>query len=214
MCAIVGSFDPQKILELIDHNSYRGNFSWSFTGIDSNQLVQVSKKGFGEFNTELFLQLSEGKDLYWVCHVQAPTGGLVNETDRIHPVTLGYQRLWHNGVIKMKWIEQAALKSGNVDLFDTLQMAYQIKREPLEKALEDIDGSFACVLHTFGESLKIFKNTASPLFCYGTDISSVKVGNMEKIESGVIYNIDIENREVVVDSEFTNVNKPFFFGKK
>jgi len=220
MCAIIGSFDPKTILKLVDANSYRGNFSWSITGIDKNNYIDVTNKGFGEFPKDLFLELSNeyaDYDLYWLCHVQSPTGGQVNDVDRIHPAKNEDFYLWHNGVIKTKWMEKQPNNNG----FDTKLMVDKIKHNEtsnsnsdldLSESLKDIDGSFACALLYEGVFLKIFRNSASPLFVNGTDISSAKMPDMEKIESGVLYLLDIDYKEITPCGEFENINKPFYFG--
>ena len=224
MCAIVGSFDPQTIIELVRVNSYRGNFSWSITGINESHFIIDKQKGFGEFPEDLFLELTEkhkSKDLYWLCHVQAPTGGMVEDVSRIHPARRcdrnSYAEnevyLWHNGVIKTKWMDTQP----GASKFDTQLMVDKIVKndqqgKDLSKALYDIDGSFACALLWESCFIRIFRNTASPMFVNGTDISSVKYKEMEKIESGVIYDLNVDCREITVVEEFDNVNKPFFFG--
>ena len=83
---------------------------------------------------------------------------------------------------------------------------------PLEKSLENVDGSFACVYLKEGKELKVFRNTASPLFREGTTFSSVKYGDMEAIDAETIYSIDLYDNEVILGTKFKNINKPFYFG--
>ena len=215
MCAIIASKDPEKVLELIEVNSYRGSFSWSITGIDENYMVAVQEKGFGEFPEEEFRFLASKCDegLYWVCHVQAPTNGLIEEYDRIHPVEISHEMLWHNGIIKDKWVKEAMEDYDLDDNFDTRALLTHISASNrLDEALVDVDGSFACVYLKEGEYLKVFRNSASPLHCFGTDFSSVKFGDMESINSNVIYDIDLDVMETQPEGTFDNINEPFYFG--
>ena len=215
MCAIIASKDPKTILKLVEANSYRGSFSWSISGITKDYQVAVQEKGFGEFPVEDFWYLTDSvvEELYWICHVQAPTNGLKEIHERIHPVEHSHELLWHNGIMKAKWVKEAMELFDADDEFDTSLLLDQITSENnLEDALEFVDGSFACIYLKEGEYLKVFRNTASPLFCFGTDFSSAMYGDMEPINSNVIYDIDLDVQETQPEQTFKNINEPFFFG--
>lgn len=223
MCAIIASFDPEEVKALVAKNSYRGNFSWSITGLTKSLHIQIQEKGFGEFPIDTFDTLSNAsiEDLYWVCHVQAPTGGMIPDKDRIHPVMDDPHQikrlLWHNGVIKRDWIRASAERMCEETEFDTALILYElvtkdIENKPMELALEDIDGSFACVYLKEGHFLKVFRNTASPMFVNGTSMSSAMVNGMEKLDSEVIFDINLKVPEIQPEFEFNNINKPFYFG--
>lgn len=230
MCAIISSFDPKEIKKLVELNAYRGNFSWSITGITKDYRILIQEKGFGEFPIDRFDILSEAsiEKLYWVCHVQAPTGGQLNEIDRIHPVEDSPHKitrlLWHNGVIKREWIHKAQDRLCEETSFDTALILYGLVTNDIESpflpertignALEDIDGSFACLYLKEGHFLKVFRNTASPLFVNGTTLSSAIFPDSGKLDSEVIFDIDLDVEEIQPEAEFKNCNKPFYFGGK
>lgn len=215
MCAIIASKDPKTIIDLVEVNSYRGSFSWSITGITKEYFVVSQEKGFGEFPVEDFASLADSmvEELYWICHVQAPTNGLKEIYGRIHPAEHTHEYLWHNGIIKDKWVEEALVRFESDDKFDTSLLLSQISSgDFLAESLEDVDGSFACMYLKEGEYLKVFRNTASPLFCDGTNFSSVRFDEMEPIDANLIYDVDLDVFETQPEAVFTNINEPFFFG--
>jgi hypothetical protein len=57
MCAIVGSFDKDKLIELIKLNSYRGSHSFSVTMLDSIR-IRVVEKAFGEVDIDKISNLT------------------------------------------------------------------------------------------------------------------------------------------------------------
>ena len=107
MCAIFGSRDKEKFLELAELNQYRGNFAHSTTVFQTGALKHyrdaetvrhvTTNRGYDEFVDSVTMA---GDDVltitYYLGHVQAPT------TDSIdtHPSNINGDLLWHNGIIK------------------------------------------------------------------------------------------------------------------
>jgi len=71
MCAIFASSDIEKIKELAELNSYRGQHSYSLSVFNTttNELV-TKRKCMGAFSLD-GLEIERG--MYIVAHIQAPT---------------------------------------------------------------------------------------------------------------------------------------------
>lgn len=210
MCAIVGSFDKDKLIELIDLNSKRGSFSYSFCVVDTNYNVLFSKKDFGLFDTSL-LEHNYGSNMYYIAHIQAPTGGLIQDVNRIHPAILGNQRLWHNGIIKDYYVKKMMLKYDSINEWDTLFILAE-----LEDNIADMDGTFSCLLLDDSKSLTLFRNADSPMFIDEfLNISSTKFKDSYSTQPYSFIDIDLKNKNNKITKEWTaKHSSPYFFIKK
>jgi len=212
MCSIIGSFNKEVIEYLVNENKYRGEFSFSITKVDPETYTTETYKKFCKFDNNYFNQVYE-KRFYYLIHMQAPTIGLVKDPDRIHPIKYNDYKLLHNGVLKQKWVDKQKKKDKIDSNFDTLHLITYLANTdlPLQKALEEIDGSYVCVLIKEKKFIKVFRNDSSIIHYKGTDLSSHKVKGMKSLPSFKIFNLDLKNRELKEESDFNSINKPFFF---
>lgn len=219
MCGIFGSFDSQQFINLVIANQHRGTTSHSFMSItkwyDIYELIQHG----GAFPFEI---LPKETGNFWLGHVQAPTGGLHVE-GRIHPAILNNFILYHNGIIKAPEVKRLMKEQNTTEEWDTKLLLNHIivdgKFEP--ERLNDIDGSFACVLLHIGRGLFIFTNDSAPLHIdWNTlSISSVRVKSMnpkdadyKRIPTNTVYSLDLKEKEIREVVKFQNQNSPYYFG--
>ena len=177
MCAIFGSRDKEKFLELAELNQYRGNFAHSTTVFQTGALKHyrdaetvrhvTTNRGYDEFVDSVTMA---GDDVltitYYLGHVQAPT------TDSIdtHPSNINGDLLWHNGIIKDYQVQEWKQELGNRDWDTELLHRHLV----LGGDLDNVDGTFSCARYT-KDNIFLFRNEISPLF-YDDDmnISSTK----------------------------------------
>ena len=212
MCAIFGSFDKNKFIELMELNSYRGSFSYSYTVINND----FTSKTFKDFGTMDRSMLSNGiQNGYMLGHVQSPTGGLERNYSRIHPAERNDYLLWHNGIIKGKCLVDLQKELNSTNEWDTQLLLDTIVPDVfMPSTLNDIDGAFSCVLMKKNEYMMLFRNSTSPLFVNDTmDISSTKFQHASKTNANTVYNVDFVNRKMVEFPKFNNINNPYYFAK-
>lgn len=215
MCSIVGSFNKETIKKLIKENTYRGNFSFSITSVNPETYQSTTHREFGDFDEGLLDSIFK-EGLYYLCHTQAPTGGLERDLTRVHPIKMDGHKLLHNGIIKQKWVNKQKKIFGNDDNFDTRQLLYHISKYlddeiELTKALKGVDGSFACALINENKSIKIFSNDSSVIHFNGTDLSSHEVDGFTKLTPYKVFDLDLRNKTIIEEGEFESINMPFFF---
>lgn len=210
MCAIFGSKDVSTLFELAQRNAYRGNFSWSLTTIDRLFNVVSIQQEFGEFAPTIN---PTNDPVYYIAHIQAPTGGLINDRSRIHPSIISehdtMSMLWHNGIIKPHFLASVGYSG-----WDTSWLHHTIIEGGVADNLNNIDGSFSCVLFESGKLLQLFRNQSSPMFYSESgDISSTHTPiTPNKTQDNVVYVLDpFEHAGLTEISTFSNINKPFFF---
>ena len=217
MCSITGSFDLNKLQELIDLNNYRGVHSHSITVFEPGGLLDTfyvatnllyQDKGMGPLELDNH-DLSKFEDCYFLVHQQAPTTDS-NTIHSIHPAKTEDTMLWHNGIIKAKQVEELQKKYNTKCTWDTMLMLKQINDI---KAPHDIDGTFSCVMFD-GDQLSLFRNEISPLFYDSKlNISTTKFDNSERVEPNNMYLISLLNNQLVKYDEFTTVENPYYFFK-
>lgn len=197
MCSIIASFDKDKAKELIKLNQHRGNFSFSITDWDNKvKDINFQAKCFGEVK-ESYIDICEE---YIIAHVQAPTGGLIEDTARIHPVCIGDSMLWHNGIITprgisyMQWelqIDGEELE----DVFDTSLMMKYLLKDGFD-VLNDIEGLFAC-LFVKDREIMIFRSKHGKLYIDADmNISSESFEDAINIPADTVYKIDLETHKL------------------
>ena len=219
MCAIFGSFDRDKFEELAALNQYRGNSSWSAshfrTGAfkhyrdgETVELMQL-RKGFLEYRKDAVEVFSKDDSslfkTYYLGHVQAPT----TESIDTHPSDIVGDLLWHNGIIKDYQVKEWQEEYGNKE-WDTELLHRHIL---LGGKLDNVDGTFSCVRYN-KEHIYLFRNEISPLF-YDKDlnISSTKFENAEETEDGVMYKMNLHDRDLEVMYRFETKENPYYFGE-
>lgn len=224
MCAIVGSFSKDKLKELIELNSYRGNHSYSLTEYDpiKKEIGQVYRD-FGEVNYSLLDSLDEG--MYYIAHTQAPTTQAKGHNN-IHPSVLNYHwlgilggqsLLWHNGIIKENCIKEMQSKLNTTEKWDT-KLLHEWRRRGY--SLNEIDGTFSCLFYyeksnedlTFSGDLYLFRNEISPMFMDNNmNLSSTKfIGSYSTLPNKVLK-LDFENQGYEVIEEFETKENPYYF---
>ena len=214
MCAIFGSKDKDKFLELAELNQYRGNFAHSTTvfqtGLfqhypDAERVVHVTTNtGEGEFKDSITMSEEEYKTTYYLGHVQAPT----TDSVETHPSNINGDLLWHNGIIKDYQVQEWKQELGNRDWDTELLHRHLV----LGGDLDNVDGTFSCARYT-KDNLYLFRNEISPLF-YDEDmnISSTKFDNSLETESGVMYQMNLVNNSLELINRFETKENPYYFG--
>lgn len=210
MCAIIGSFSKDTLLELVELNSYRGNHSYSiseYSPVDHSFILH--RKDFGPFSLE-GIELKEGN--YYVAHIQAPTTQS-RDIHSIHPSAHGTKDyLWHNGIIKddnIKWLQEKYNMPGIS--WDTALLHYHINRNGLE-SLSDINGTFSCLYYYYGV-LYLFRNEISPMFIDDKfNISSTKFKGSKPTPPNRGLEMIFENRTLEEACEFKTAENPYYFG--
>jgi hypothetical protein len=202
MCSLFFSNSKSKFIELIDLNQSRGKFSYSYSGI-KNKKFQLIKKDFGMFDKSLVI---EDLDLY-VGHCQAPTNGLERNIFRIHPAQINNQFLYHNGILKPEFLKESSI---DYQGWDTFYLNYLLLQGFFE--LDRVDGSFACFLIK-NDIFYFFRNSLCPLYILDKDSiisgSSVKFQELSLIESGWIYEINIQEYKINKYEQFTDNQKVY-----
>jgi len=213
MCGIVASFSKEKLKELILLNQSRGTFSHSLMVLETAQQMPLKQialhKGFGEFNFDLLDEYEDGKNYYYITHVQAPTQGLVADYVRIHPSTIDNTYLYHNGIIQNKTLD--VIKANNDKLknlsWDTELFHYHIKDNI--NNVNEINGSFACIY--IENSIKLFRNSMSILhYDFDLNISSTGFDGALELFPGQVFRLDLTTKTLDKEFNFT-CEKNYFF---
>lgn len=196
MCSIIASYSRDKFQELIDLNQFRGNFSYSYTEFENNR-IQEQIKNFGEFNLgDLGYNYS-----YKIGHVQAPTGGMIKDTNRIHPVNTENIMLWHNGLLTPRGIKFLQNKLGVDETFDTFLLTLAIEKFDFE-ILNEIEGLFSCLMIKSGK-IYVFRTKHGKLYIDNDmNISSERFENSKCIDADTVYELDIIKLKYNIISKF------------
>lgn len=216
MCSIIGSYSKETFTNLVKLNEYRGVFSYSLSFFPIDGSANVLSKGFGKFPLELLDRFE--KPGYFLGHCQAPTNGLIEDYDRIHPCAFKPNNsdynmyLLHNGIIKPDSVDNFNKKLNSDYQWDTQALAEYINNVGLLTALNEVEGSFACVMFNhIGSWLKLFRNEISPLFVDDElNISSTRFKNSTSIDHNTFYHLDIQNKTLDKSGEFNNTYAPYY----
>ena len=185
MCSIIAGYEPNKLKELIELNQFRGNFSYSRTELDIRVGEIISQvKNFGSFNYETLDK--DDNYSYKICHVQAPTGGMLEDVSRIHPTVSDNSMLWHNGLLTPKGIRFLQKKLNTTEMFDTKLLHMAIDKFDFD-ILSEIEGLFSC-LYIYDGQIYIFRTKHGKLFIDDDmNISSERFENSRCINSNTVY---------------------------
>jgi len=210
MCSIIGSFSKQKFKELVKLNQSRGSFSYSFLQFDTTAMsVKSLEQNFGEFPLEIVDKAEEG--MFFFGHCQAPTGGLINDPNRIHPVQNKNEFLFHNGIIKQKDVTRLREEHSTIEGWDTKLMLLEIQKRGLIETLNTIDGSFACAYKN-NNSIFIFRSQAGTLFVDAAlNISSTKFDGAERINHDTIFELNLLTTSINICGKFKSKSSPYFY---
>ena len=214
MCGIIVSRSIKKFKELVTLNENRGTFSYSITLLIYSDNYEILKqkyfyRNFGGFDFDILKKVNIYIDVpfYLIGHVQAPTGGLIHDKQRIHPSNCAdKQYLYHNGILKSKYIKEWLVKDGyaaniaNIDnppsIWDTEILNNNIYKYGF-KCLDNVKGSFACILIKDKE-IFVFRNNNSILyFDNNMNFSSVKFENSFELKSGEVFRLDLTNNSLI-----------------
>ncbi len=210
MCSIVGSFSKSTFKELVKLNQSRGSFSYSFLVLNPETLQTVSlEQQFGTFNMDSVDSVPDG--MFYLGHTQAPTGGLIEDPNRIHPAQIETNFLFHNGIIKQKDVTRLQTEHNSTDGWDSRLMLMEIQKKGLMETLNTIDGSFACVFNDRNK-LRIFRSAAGTLFIDDAmNISSTSFVGASRIEKDTVYVLDLVNKSVIIEDKFKSKSSPYFY---
>ena len=214
MCAIFGSKNKDKFLELAELNQYRGSYAHSTTVFqtgkfqhypDAERVIHITTNtAEGEFKDSITMAEDEYKTTYYLGHVQAPT----TDSVKTHPSNIDGDLLWHNGIIKDYQVQEWKEQLGNVEWDTELLHRHLV----LGGKLDNVDGTFSCARYT-KDNIFLFRNEISPLF-YDDDmnISSTKFDDSLETESGVMYLMDLVRNNLEPMSRFETKENPYYFG--
>lgn len=201
MCGIICSFSKERLVDLINKNSYRGQHSYSLYFPYSGKNI----KSMGKVDNSL---IEDGA--YNICHIQAPTTESKG-IDSIHPAIYNQNMLWHNGIIKYEYVLKMQDTQNTKDSWDT-KLLLEILETQGFNGLDDIEGSFACI-YKKNDIYYVFRNMISPLFINAElDISSSKYDGFVAIPPNIIHKLDIDNKQLIAIQSFNNKENPYFFG--
>lgn len=202
MCSIIGSFSKTKIKELIELNQYRGNFSYSISLLDinTNKIVEQVKE-FGSFNYDILDKCYTSKEIYYICHVQSPTSGLIRDYSRIHPTNIKESFLWHNGIITPKGMIYLQEHDYNKNTsFDTLALNQQLYNRQF-KELNYIEGLFSCLY--LDTDIYMFRSKHGKLYIdKDLNISSERFINSKCINYDTIYKVNFKEKNIIIHNTF------------
>jgi glutamine phosphoribosylpyrophosphate amidotransferase len=205
MCSIIGSFNKDKIVDLVKLNLYRGQHSYSYSYYNpEDNTIQVNR-GLGEIPLDA-INIPEG--CYCIAHMQAPTTEN-KDINSVHPAYSGSALLWHNGIVKTKWINERK-KQYEGDRYNSWD-TYLILRQYIDDGhLNNIDGTFSCVYYSPMEGLQLFRNLISPLFIDDNhNISSTKFENSLPLPANIIWNFN-PGEGIIRDGIFNTVENPYY----
>lgn len=215
MCAITGSFDTEKLKELVELNSYRGQLSHSISYYNCIYKTLTVQKNLGPINLDS-INIPEGH--YGICHTQAPTTDALNEAS-IHPAegTLGTENktyLWHNGILKAEAIKKLQVEYHTDEKWDTALLLRRVMSVGLPN---NIDGTFSCLwfkpngVYDQGD-LYLFRNELAPMFIDDfLNISSTKFEGSYSTDPNKLLYMDIEFEVLHNHGGFETVESPYFF---
>lgn len=204
MCSIIVSLDQNKFSELIDLNQSRGKFSYSYCKIldlknfENRELI----KEWGVFDKSKI-----STSVIHIGHTQAPTGGLIQDKNRIHPAQENDSLLYHNGILKPSYVKFLQGRYKTNETWDTSLLLKRLEDIGFE-ALSEVDGSFACVYIRDGQII-IFRNEIAPLFYEEKtgSLSSTKFDGSIAIKSNTVFRY--EYGALIPLATFETKNNPY-----
>lgn len=225
MCAIVGSFNTEKLQELVKLNLYRGSHSYSFSLYDTYlQRLTIIKRNIGEIDLD---EINVPSRHYGIVHVQAPTTS-ARDLDSVHPARAEFissftvdkntkheeykEALWHNGILKEDTIVKLQQRYGRIS-WDTLLLLTELSVNGWS-ALDNIDGTFSCFYYNNG-GCYLFRNEISPMFIDNElNISSTKFSNSQATEPNKVLKLEFDYKTAAPIHTFKTVENPYYFGEQ
>lgn len=210
MCAIIGSFDKDKLIELIKINSYRGSHAFSFSTYNQAGALKIHQRAIGTIDPS-DIHIPEGS--YGIVHIQAPTT-TEKSLSSVHPAEQTYMGntsyLWHNGIIKEAHTREMRIKLHSESKWDTMLMSSCISQYGWN-SLDSMDGSFSCLMYKNSE-LFLFRNEITPMFYdSGMNISSTKFENAMQTNANIVYLFDVYRGTLAEHHKFNTRENPYYF---
>ena len=224
MCAIVGSFDTNTLLNLVDLNSYRGSHSYSFSLVDTyTNVLNIQSRGLGEIDKKI---INVPERHYGIVHIQAPTTD-ERSLDSIHPARADFISsyrvdkntvheqynicLWHNGIMKDETVKELQKSSGNIK-WDTMLMLCELMSHGWA-ALDKFDGTFSCLFYA-NRGMYLFRNEISPMFIDSDlNISSTRFSGSKETEPNKVLKMEFDHKSAAPIHSFKTVENPYYFGE-
>ncbi len=214
MCAIVGSFDTNKLRELAVLNSYRGQHSHSIAYYNVAEKTLTVTQNLGDLPLDE-INIPEGH--YGICHIQAPTTE-AKDRSSIHPASLydgqAIHALWHNGIVKDSSVQK--LKEELNSPQSTWDTELILRKVATTGSPDKIDGTFSCLWfkpYEYGRGdLILFRNEISPMFIDNDmNISSTKFENSTSTKANYMLKMDFTDNTLHPVGVFETVENPYFF---
>lgn len=203
MCGIIASFSLDKLKQIAELNSYRGQHSYSLALFDyeMKELFYLCKD-FGPIN---FNNFGIPPSNYAIAHIQAPTSEN-RDLLSIHPAQYGNTYLWHNGILKPETIKKLQKELNSSSTWDTQLLLEHIVAAGRPR---DIDGSFACLLID-EQDVYIFRNEIAPLFYDDLlNVSSVPFAGSKTVPPNIMWGLGLNTRELIETDRFETVDCPY-----
>ena len=207
MCGIIASFNLDKFKELILLNQKRGSFSYSFTMYNIITKEVNIFKDFGPFDFKVFPKVNNS-NIYYIGHIQAPTGGLIKKTDRIHPSSFSDTFLYHNGILKPETIETLKTQLNIDSDWDTYLLHMNLLKNGWV-GLNHIDGSFGCLY--VNQDVYAFTNDLINLYVdEHFNLSSVYFKNSVRLNPNCVYKFVFNDFHYEIIDAFKTKHNPYF----
>lgn len=215
MCGIVGSFSLANIELGFEHIKQRGTKGYSLSVVDIEGIL-LQKKAYSLPETTIESAIQDAKlaypsdgnnARYYILHVQSPTGAVSAPHPAIAGNEKGWQYLWHNGMLNSN-----AFRGSATAQWDTQMLLIDLMSRGT-KALDEFEGSFACIMLDVEKGLTCFRNAIAPLFYSpgGTLSSSDKFVGSVKLDTNKIYTLtrDYDCFDLKVTGSFENSHNPY-----
>lgn len=214
MCSIVIGTSTDDVRELVNLNKSRGSHSYSVFYIHKYSYAPLlQEKGLGELDADV-IEIPEG--YFAIIHQQAPTTQ-AKSIDSVHPSSFGGEHLWHNGILKAETCNQIRKALQVDDVWDTKLFHRVILDDERRFEINDIDGSFACVVYSEDEGIYIFRNEISPFYTDGSSFSSTRFDGSKPLTPNLVYRLEFLNLsdgvELTPVDQFKTKTNPYYFGE-
>lgn len=198
MCSIVGSFSSEFLSGLVSLNLHRGSMNHSVLEVGDGVEITQGSGPLESYDKKQRIS-------YLICHHQAPT----TQSPKQHPAILGNKYLFHNGIIKQRYLEKIQADLETNETWDTLLLLMMIEKYGYE-CLKEIDGSFACALiNCETTEVHLFRNMLSPLFVDDIyNISSTSFDDSYELPPNTV--VDLYTKKTVYN--FSTNDDVYFYG--
>ena len=227
MCGIFTSPDKDRFFnELFFKNMVRGNsehYSVTLLNEEAENITifrSMPSVPISKFIISINRHITAhaGGRYYLIGHHLAPTSVHSN----FHPAQVEDTYLWHNGMIKEALMEKLKIKykADPQNEWDTkLFLRYIVDNKGKEDILDNIEGSFACLMAR-GDGMAVFRNELVNLFFNPEtrEFSSVELKGFIQIPANTIFSfLPFDNGPELglrFINKFSTKDNPFLFVRK